>query len=76
MDSKVFGKFIASTRKEKNMTQADLAQIIGVTDKAISRWERGIGISIGLLYWAGVDVIWLIWGMYCILGIFIGTMSR
>lgn len=43
MDSKVFGKFIACTRKEKNMTQADLARIIGVTDKAISRWERGIG---------------------------------
>lgn len=43
MDSKVFGKFIAGTRKEKNMTQADLAQIIGVTDKAVSRWERGIG---------------------------------
>lgn len=43
MDSKVFGQFIAGTRKEKNMTQADLAQIIGVTDKAVSRWERGIG---------------------------------
>lgn len=43
MDSKVFGQFIARTRKEKNMTQADLASIIGVTDKAVSRWERGIG---------------------------------
>lgn len=43
MDSKVFGQFIARVRKEKNMTQADLAKIIGVTDKAISRWERGIG---------------------------------
>ena len=43
MDSKVFGQFIASVRKEKNMTQADLANIIGVTDKAVSRWERGIG---------------------------------
>lgn len=43
MDSKVFGQFIARSRKEKNMTQADLASIIGVTDKAISRWERGIG---------------------------------
>lgn len=40
MDSKVFGQFIAGTRKEKNMTQADLAQIIGVTDKAVSCWER------------------------------------
>lgn len=43
MDSKVFGQFIAGIRKEKNMTQADLAKVIGVTDKAVSRWERGIG---------------------------------
>lgn len=43
MDSKVFGQFIAGIRKEKNMTQAELAGIIGVTDKAVSRWERGIG---------------------------------
>lgn len=43
MDSKIFGQFIAKTRKEKNMTQSDLAKIIGVTDKAVSRWERGIG---------------------------------
>lgn len=43
MDAKVFGQFIARTRKEKNMTQADLAEIIGVTDKAVSRWERGVG---------------------------------
>lgn len=43
MDSKAFGKFIAECRKEKHMTQAELAQIINVTDKAVSRWERGIG---------------------------------
>lgn len=43
MDSKIFGQFIAGIRKEKNMTQADLARIIGVTDKAVSRWERGVG---------------------------------
>ncbi len=43
MDAKVFGAFIAECRKEKNMTQADLAMKINVTDKAVSRWERGIG---------------------------------
>lgn len=43
MDSKVFGQFIARIRREKNMTQADLAGKIGVTDKAVSRWERGVG---------------------------------
>lgn len=42
MDSKIFGQFIAQLRKDKSMTQAELAQIIGVTDKAISRWERGV----------------------------------
>lgn len=43
VDAKLFGQFIAEIRKEKHMTQADLAKIIGVTDKAVSRWERGVG---------------------------------
>lgn len=43
MDAKIFGVFIAECRKEKNMTQADLAMKLNVTDKAVSRWERGIG---------------------------------
>lgn len=43
MDAKLFGQFIAQTRKEKNMTQAELAEQINVTDKAVSRWERGLG---------------------------------
>lgn len=43
MDAQKFGTFVAENRKEKNMTQADLAAILKVTDKAISRWERGLG---------------------------------
>jgi transcriptional regulator with XRE-family HTH domain len=43
MDAQKFGAFVAECRKEKNMTQADLAVKLNVTDKAISRWERGIG---------------------------------
>lgn len=43
MDAKKLGEFIAGCRKEKNMTQAELAVKINVTDKAVSRWERGIG---------------------------------
>lgn len=35
------GKFIASCRKEKNLTQASLAEMIGVTDRAVSKWETG-----------------------------------
>ncbi len=43
MEAKKFGQFIAGIRKEKKMTQAELAGKIHVTDKAISRWERGLG---------------------------------
>lgn len=43
MDAYKFGGFIASLRKEKGMTQADLARKLQVTDKAVSRWERGQG---------------------------------
>ena len=43
METKKFGQFIAGIRKEKKMTQAELAGKIHVTDKAISRWERGLG---------------------------------
>ena len=42
MDIKKVGKFIASCRKEQNMTQKELAELIGVTDKSISKWERGV----------------------------------
>ena len=43
MDAHKFGAFVARRRKERNMTQADLASKIQVTDKAVSRWERGLG---------------------------------
>ena len=43
MDAHKFGAFVARRRNERNMTQADLASKIQVTDKAVSRWERGLG---------------------------------
>ena len=43
MDAAVFGRFLAETRRERGMTQSELAEHIGVTDKAVSRWERGVG---------------------------------
>ena len=43
MDAKKFGAFIATLRKENNMTQVELAQKLQVTDKAVSKWERGLG---------------------------------
>lgn len=41
MDQQKIGLFIASLRKEKNLTQAQLGERLGVTNKTVSRWERG-----------------------------------
>ena len=37
------GAFIAERRKAKGWSQKDLAGVLQVTDKAVSRWERGVG---------------------------------
>ena len=42
MNKEKMGKFIAQLRKEKSMTQKDLAEQIHLTDKAVSKWERGL----------------------------------
>lgn len=44
MDQIKIGKFIAQCRKEQNITQAQLAEKLNVTDKAISKWETGKGM--------------------------------
>ena len=44
MNQEKIGKFIANLRKEKNMTQQELAKKLGVTDRAISKWENGRGL--------------------------------
>lgn len=44
MNQEKIGKFIAKLRKEKNMTQLDLANKLGITDRAISKWENGRGM--------------------------------
>lgn len=38
------GRFIAECRKTANLTQMQLAEKLGITDKAISKWERGIAM--------------------------------
>lgn len=61
LDQFKIGKFIAQLRKEKNMTQEDLAAKFGITSQSVSKWENGINapdISI-LLYLSeilGVEV--------------------
>ena len=44
MDQEKIGKFIALLRKERAMTQKELAQRLGVSDKTISKWETGRGL--------------------------------
>ena len=41
MNQEKIGKFISELRKEKNMTQEELAEKLDVTNKSISRWENG-----------------------------------
>lgn len=41
MDQQRIGAFIAECRKEKGMTQVQLAEKLGVSDKSVSRWENG-----------------------------------
>lgn len=43
MNYETIGKFIQLKRKEKGLTQKELAEKLGVTDKAVSKWERGLG---------------------------------
>jgi len=42
MDVIKIGKFIQRKRKENNLTQFDLAEKLGVTDRAVSKWENGV----------------------------------
>ena len=44
MNQVKIGKFIQELRKEKKLTQEDVAKRLGVTDRAISKWENGRGL--------------------------------
>ena len=41
MNQKIIGEYISRKRKEKNMTQAQLAEALGISSKTISKWENG-----------------------------------
>ena len=57
MNTKVIGKFLKELRKEKDMTQEELGDKIGVTNKTISKWENGN-------YMPPIDVLMLLSEMY------------
>lgn len=44
MDQSKIGSFIAKKRREKGLTQAQLAEVLGVTGKSVSKWETGRGL--------------------------------
>ena len=44
MDTVILGEFISKRRTELHMTQAELAEKIHVTNKAVSKWENGRGL--------------------------------
>lgn len=66
MDAEKFGTFISQCRKEKQMTQAELAARLQVTDKAVSRWEREIGFpDISTILFTGIGVVF---PLFCLSG--------
>ena len=44
IDKAKFGAFVAQLRKEKGLMQKELAEKLYVSDKAVSKWERGLSI--------------------------------
>lgn len=44
MDQIKIGRFIAKMRKEESYTQRQLADILGISDKTVSKWETGNGL--------------------------------
>lgn len=44
MDNQKTGDLIKKLRKEKGLTQKDLASSLNITDRAVSKWERGVSL--------------------------------
>ena len=51
------GKFIAECRKKANLTQMQLAEKLGITDKAVSKWERGVAMPDTSIMLALCDIL-------------------
>ncbi len=57
MDQVKIGKFIAERRKNQNLTQMQLAETLGITDRAVSKWETGRSLPDASLMLALCDVL-------------------
>ena len=57
MNQKKIGKFIVECRKENKLTQEQLAEKLGVTDRSVSNWENGICLPDCSLYKTLCDVL-------------------
>ena len=61
MDSQKIGAFLRELRKEKNLTQEQLAEVLGVSGRTVSRWETGsnmpdLAIMIELADYYDIDI--------------------
>lgn len=59
MDKVLIGKFIAEQRKQKGLTQKELAEQLNVTDKAVSKWETGKG-------YPDIEILEKLSGIFCV----------
>ena len=57
MNQKKIGLFIAKCRKRRKLTQLELAEILGVSDRSISNWENGVCLPDASLYRLLCDVL-------------------
>ena len=67
IDQIKIGKFIAAKRKEKSLTQTEVAKRLGITDRAVSKWERGLAlpdasIMLNLCSFLGISITELLTG--------------
>ncbi len=59
MNQEKIGKFIAEQRKKKKLTQVELAEKLGVTDRSISKWENGRGMPDVSLFEDLCHILWI-----------------
>ena len=68
MNQEKIGKFIVECRKENKLTQEQLAEKLGVTDRSVSNWENGICLPDCSLYKTLCDVLGItslqIWSIF------------